>query len=544
MRLSIIRLITAAMVISLSLAATAADVTEARKLTTEQTEFFEAKIRPIFVEHCYECHSVEADEREAGLSLDSRWGWSTGGDSGPAVVPGKPEESLLIHAVRYQEDVVSAMPPDSKLSDEQIRLLEQWIADGAPDPRAKPAQTDSATIERFDIQKRFSEHWSWRPVRSPTPPAIKHPSWARSDLDRFILARLEEAGLKPAEEADRRTWIRRLTFDLIGLPPSREEVRSFLEDESPSAHETVVDRLLDSKHFGEKWARHWMDLVRYAETYGHEFDYPIHHASAYRDYLIRAFNADVPYDQLIREHIAGDLLAQPRRHPEEDFNESIIGTGFWFFHEATHAPTDVLGNESDIIANQLDVLGKTFLGLTVACARCHDHKFDAISTADYYALSAYIQASCRQEYPLDPGRRIETLTAEISKLHEAAEEAWKAADFGGDRLRPGRYFAAARDLIQRAIDETPEESRNANRLPQPAESSVSDLASQSGLDQARLQAWIKALVDTDLKAEPAQAIAWLAHSLGRPEDGQAGAAEVGCGAARVGRFSCPIAPRR
>ncbi len=270
-------------------------------------------------------------------------------------------------------------------------------------------------------------------------------------MDRFILARIEAAGLLPALEADRRIWLRRVYFDLIGLPPTPQQSEQFLADPSQDAYERVVDQLLGSPQFGEKWARHWMDLVRYAETYGHEFDYPIQDSYEYRDYLIRAFNADLPYDQFIREQIAGDLLPQPRRHPDAGFNESIIGTGFWYLHEATHAPTDVLGNEAGIIDNQINVFGKAFLGLTVACARCHDHKFDAISTADYYALSAYIQSSCRQRYPLDPGRRIEDATCKIRELRQQAIASLTDLQSEPQRFRPARYYEVAAELLRRAI---------------------------------------------------------------------------------------------
>ncbi len=278
-------------------------------------------------------------------------------------------------------------------------------------------------------------------------------SWPRSDLDRFILHRLEAAGLRPAAPADKATLLRRVYFDVIGLPPTTDQIDAFVADSSADAYERVVRQLLDSPHFGEKWARHWMDLIRYAETYGHEFDYPISQSTEYRDYLIRAFNADVPYDDFVIEHIAGDLLETPRLHPTEKFNESVIGTGFWYFHEATHAPTDVLKNEADIIDNQLDVFGKAFLGLTVACARCHDHKFDAISTADYYALSAFIQSSCRQQYPLDPGQQIEISTRRMSELLKTSVSKFAAsADQVTDHLRPDLYYQAAADVITRAND--------------------------------------------------------------------------------------------
>jgi hypothetical protein len=387
----------------------------------EQIEFFETKVRPILVDHCYECHSAEGGEFEAGLALDSKIGWQTGGDSGAAIIPGEPEQSLLIEAIRYSEEVVSGMPPKSKLPADQIAILEHWVSIGAPDPRGEPPTV--AAVTAFDLDDRRSQHWSWQPIAAPSPPEVSDASWPRGPIDHFIFAKLAEAGLKPAPPADKRTWLRRVCLDLIGLPPRLDQIQSFLADSSPEAYQRVVTELLGSHHFGEKWARHWLDLVRYSETYGHEFDYPIDHADQYRDYLIRALNADVPYDQFVREQIAGDLIATPRRHPSEDYNESIIGTGFWYFHDATHAPTDVLGNEAEIIANQLDVFGKSVLGLTVACARCHDHKFDAISTADYYALSAYLQSSCRQTAQLDPGRHIETISRDIADhLQRAATE--------------------------------------------------------------------------------------------------------------------------
>jgi len=435
---------------------TSASATATDNIPSDQLEFFESKVRPLLVEHCYQCHSAEAEDVEAGLLLDSKAGWSAGGDSGPAIVPGRPDESLLIEAVRYEEEVVAAMPPKSKLADEDIQILEQWIEMGAPDPRTE--STDAQHANDFDLDSRVESHWSWRPIASPDSPIVENTAWSEAPIDRFVLAKLEAAGLRPAPPAERRTWLRRVYLDLIGLPPTLKQIDSFLTDASAGAHERVVSELLDSHHFGEKWARHWLDLVRYSETYGHEFDYPIRAAHEYRDYVIRALNADVPYDQFVREHIAGDLIDPPRRHSREEFNESIIGTGFWYLHDATHAPTDVLGNEADIIDNQIDVFGKAFLGLTVACARCHDHKFDAISTADYYALSAYLQSSCRQYAPLDPGGKIAALTDQIAvhrqradelltefaasnsrtePIEPAADEPSLWQDFGGNRLPSG-----------------------------------------------------------------------------------------------------------
>ena len=451
--------------------------------TPEQVEFFETQVRPILVEHCYECHSAESGEIEAGLRLDSKPGWQSGGDSGPAVLPGDASKSLLIHAVRYEEDVVSGMPPDSKLPDKQIALLEKWVTMGAPDPRTQQSPPGESMVESFDLQKRFREHWSWRPITSPAPPRVADSSWPLNDIDKFVLRRIEDAGLAPAPTADRAVWLRRVYFDLIGLPPTESQLAEFLADEADDAHQRVVDDLLGSVHFGEKWARHWMDLVRYAETYGHEFDYPIRFAHEYRDYLIRAYNADVPFDQFVREHIAGDLIAQPRIDPASGINESVIGTGFWYFHEATHAPTDVLANEADIVDNQLDVFGKAFLGLTVACARCHDHKFDAISTADYYALSAHLQSSCRQDVPLDAGGTRAKALPRIRSLLGEAQTQLTSAEI--DVPAPVEMFDVANELLLRR-----DSAEEITRIP---DEWIAAAADAHRLDSRRLNRWVGAI---------------------------------------------------
>ncbi len=412
----------------------------------EQLDFFEKKIRPVLAERCYECHSATSEKLKAQLQVDHREHLLTGGDTGAAIVPGDPEASFLFEVISYKTADMQ-MPPKGKLDDAVIEDFRKWITDGAAWPEEDvPTREGGAMVEKFDLEKRRAEHWSWRPIANPKPPVdLKQAEWVRNEIDRFILKKIEAAGLKPAPEADRRTWLRRVSFDLIGLPPSRSEIAAFLADQAPDAHEKVVERLLASPHFGEKWARHWMDLVRYAETYGHEFDYPIDYAHEYRDYLIRAFNADVPYDELVTEHVAGDLLEKPRRNPSEDFNESILGTAFWYFHEATHAPTDVRQDEADRMDNQIDVFGKAFLGLTVACARCHDHKFDAISTADYYALTAYLESSARQEYPMDPGRVREQTAEQLLKLREKANAALTKVS---SEYKPGTYLTAAADLVR------------------------------------------------------------------------------------------------
>nr|WP_231741045.1 PSD1 and planctomycete cytochrome C domain-containing protein [Thalassoglobus neptunius] len=354
-----------------------------------ELEFFEKKIRPILAEHCYSCHSAEAKKIQASLLVDSRAALIAGGDSGEAITPGDPDSSLLIEAVKYES---YEMPPKGKLSSEDIQALEDWVRMGAPWPQEE-APTADAVQPKFDLESRRSEHWVWQPIHAPEIPKVDRESWPNNSIDHFILSRLEDADLQPAGDANRSALIRRLYFDLIGLPPTPEEVAAFVNDKSPQAVEDLVDQLLASPHFGERWGRHWLDLVRYAESRGHEFDNDAPNAFQYRDYIIRALNSDIPHDQLIREHIAGDLLPNPRLNPDKGFNESILGTGFWFLGEWVHSPVDIRKDESDRFDNMIDVMSKAFLGMTVSCARCHDHKFDAISTADYYSLSGFLESS-------------------------------------------------------------------------------------------------------------------------------------------------------
>jgi cytochrome c553 len=393
----------------------------------EQREFFEKRVRPLLAAHCYECHSAQANKLQANLRLDQRAAMLRGGDSGPAVVPGDPEESLLISAVRYDS---FEMPPRGKLTDEQIATLERWVAQGAwwPPERADEGSEFAAEAEPvFDWQSRQASHWAWQPLTNPTPPRPTTPNEAAGPIDSFILARLVQADLRPGPRAAAHHLVRRLYLDLVGLPPSPVAVREFTEAPTALNYRRLIDRLLDSPQFGEKWARHWLDLVRYADTCGHEFDYPIPHADRYRDYVVRALNADVPYDQFVREHIAGDLLPRPRRHPVAGTDESILGTGFWFLGEAVHAPTDVRGDEADRIDNQIDVFGKTFLAMTIGCARCHDHKFDPIPTQDYYALAGFLQSSRRQLAMLDPHDEISQMTAVIADRRAAGDRRLRAA---------------------------------------------------------------------------------------------------------------------
>jgi cytochrome c553 len=368
-------------------------------------EFFEKSVRPILAARCQGCHGAE--KQKGGLRLDVRAALIAGGLTGPAVVPGSPNESLLVDAINYGD--AYQMPPKSKLPATEIATLTEWVKRGAPwgvESRtivATPTpggKGDKISADEFEARARY---WSFQPIRpvAPPPAAASRADWARNGIDRFIERALDEHGLSPAPEADRRILIRRLCFDLIGLPPSPDQVAAFLADPAADAYERLVDRLLADPRHGERWGRHWLDLVRYAETGGHEFDYDIVHAFRYRDYVIRALNADLPYHQFVTEHVAGDLLETPRRHPADGFNESILGTGFYFLGEGTHSPVDVREEQMRRIDNQIDVFAKAFLGLTVACARCHDHKFDPITTADYYALAGFLRSSRHHQATID-----------------------------------------------------------------------------------------------------------------------------------------------
>lgn len=371
-------------------------------LGADPDEFFETRIRPVLVERCGECHGAEAagGRGKGGLRLDAKAAVLRGGDSGPAAVAGRPEASLLVRALTY-DDPDLRMPPKTRLSAEVIEDFRVWVRDGLHWPGATGAGEGvtpravaaSRAGQGFDLAGRKAAHWAWRPVECPPVPKVSQEGWPAGEVDRFILARLEAAGLSPAPPADRRVLIRRASLVLTGLPPSPEEVEAYLGDDSPRAFERVVDRLLASPHFGERWARHWLDKVRYAETMGHEFDYPIVGAWRYRDYVVRAFNGDVPYDRFVREQIAGDLLTDRRRNPADGTDESMLGAMHFWLLQQVHSPVDVRAQQAETTDNQIDVLGKAFLGMTVACARCHDHKFDAISTRDYYAWYGILSGS-------------------------------------------------------------------------------------------------------------------------------------------------------
>lgn len=377
-------------------------------------EFFEREVRPVLADRCYGCHGPE--QQKAGLRVDHISTLLRGGDRGPVVVPGDPERSRLIHAIGYA-DVELQMPPRGRLPQAEIDRLTEWVRRGASWPAEPPPAASTAAQDAFDLAARRRSHWAWQPIARVTPPADP---FCTSDhpIDRLVRQQLVAHGLAPAPRADAASLLRRLCFAITGLPPTPEQ-RAAAAGAGDEGWSAQVDELLASPDYAERWARHWLDLVRYAETYGHEFDYPIENAWRYRDYVIRALDADVPYDQLVLEHVAGDLLAEPRRNPRDGTNESVIATGHYFFHQATHGPVDVRQDQMDRVDNQIDVLGKAFLGLTISCARCHDHKFDAISSADYYAFAGFLTSSRAQTALLDPDHAIADQTAELERRHPA-----------------------------------------------------------------------------------------------------------------------------
>jgi hypothetical protein len=346
-------------------------------------EFFEKKIRPVLVEHCYSCHSAEAKKLRAKLALDTREGTRKGGESGPALGPGKSDASLLIKAVRYTDEALK-MPPKGKLPPAVVASLEQWVAMGAPDPRTGPVSRTGKKPETIDIEEG-RKFWAFQPPKRRPTPSVQDTAWPRGDIDRFVLARLEAHGLRPAADADRVTLIRRVYFDLIGLPPTPEQIDAFVSDHSPSALARAVDQLLASPHFGERWGRHWLDVARYADSSGGGRSLLFPDAWRYRDYVIVAFNNDKPYSRFVAEQIAGDLLATE--------TESLVATAFLALGPTNYERQDKDTLEMDVIDEQLDTLGRAFLGMTIGCARCHDHKFDPIPTRDYYALAGILRST-------------------------------------------------------------------------------------------------------------------------------------------------------
>ena len=407
--------------------------------TAEQLAFFEKRIRPLLAGRCYECHSAGAEKLRGGLLLDSRAGVKRGGDRGAVMVPGDPGASLLMSVVR-RSDPDLAMPPDHPLEAHEIEDLAAWIAMGAPDPRGD--DTVAAARERKQAELlRSADWWSLRPLSDPAPAAVRDRAWPRGDLDRFVLAAMEAKGMVPAQDADRRTLIRRVTYDLTGLPPTPEEIGAFLADQRPGAFAELVERLLASPRYGERWGRHWLDVVRYADTAGDNSDFPVPQAHQYRDWVIAAVNRDQPYPEFVRDQLAGDLVEEAGG--EEARRGRIIATGYL-------AMARRFGSRVDdypwhlTIEDTIDNLGRAFLGLTLSCARCHDHKFDPVSTQDYYALYGIFQST---RYPW-PGIELEQKQRDFVPL-ASKEEAARRRDERQRALEEADRGILEMDAVQR-----------------------------------------------------------------------------------------------
>jgi cytochrome c553 len=416
-------------------------------ISAQDLQFFEARIRPVLADHCYKCHSREADKIKGGLMLDTREGMLHGGDTGPALEPGKPDDSLIVDAISYKDADLQMPPKGEKLSDQEVADITEWIRRGAFDPRSLVAKGSSQAYGGVG-----REHWSFMPVKRQAVPAVAGAAWCQTPIDNFILARLEQNGIKPNPPADKYTLLRRATFDLTGLPPTEAEVQRYLVDDSPGAWAKVVDRLLASPHYGERWGRYWLDVARYADTKGdtpqrEDPRYPF--AWTYRDYVIDAFNTDKPYNQFILEQLAADrLLADQIRHNRsaEPDQKPLAALGFLTLGNRFENSTN------DIINDRIDVTTKAFLGLTVSCARCHDHKFDPIPTADYYSLYDVFANSGEpaQEPWLHPVLKTPEIADYLTRMR-AAEDAKAAVDLEIRELRRSDIPEAQRPARRREL---------------------------------------------------------------------------------------------
>ncbi len=433
-----------------ALEAPAATATTTAESSTAGDEYFEKHIRPILSQKCYSCHSSRANKREGGLVLDSRAGWRAGGDRGAALAPGMPDESLLIQAIRYTDENLQ-MPPDEPLAPGVIRDFERWVRMGAPDTRLEAIDHEAGmNVPSDPVAGRA--HWAFRPLHRPPLPQVQAAGWPKTASDTFVLARLEADDLRPAPDADRRTLLRRTYFLLIGLPPNAQQVAAFLRDNREDAFERLVDQLLDSSHFGERWGRHWLDLARYADSNGLDENFLFREAWRYRNWVIDAFNADLPFDAFLLQQLAGDLLPY---ESIEQRDRQRTAAGFLVI-----GPKVLLGNNPqervmDVADEQLDTIGKAILGQTLGCARCHDHKFDPIPTADYYALAGIMTSThvMQQRYMLGQQRVMERLVGlgpDGNTANAAYEKYWRESKTLQARAKQGQ---AALDLLENGKEE-------------------------------------------------------------------------------------------
>jgi hypothetical protein len=430
--------------------------TDPQRANAEKLAFFESKIRPLLHARCIECHGAELQEGQ--LRLDSRSGWEKGGESGPAIVPEHPELSLLIKAIEYTNKDLQ-MPPEEPLSADERALLVEWVQQGAFDPRqnAGAATQPESGDWAAEFQKRL-DWWSLKPLANPAPPDVNDERWASNPIDRFIHAGLEAANLQPAPVAEPEVLLRRLSLVLTGLPPTaamREKFLNQCQQDASAAYAALVEELLESPHFGERFARHWMDAVRYTDTYGYEWDVPAKGAHEYRDYLIRAFNGDVGYDTFLREQLAGDLIDPPRVNTELGINESIIGPMFYHMGEHRHGSSLAYnGVHQEMVNNKIDAFSKVFLATTVACAKCHNHKLEAVSQRDFYALGATFISPRWVSRPADAPGKNDAAIVRLKELRDSIREEvtrqWKTVE-----LQPIAWQTPleAADLAQPPLDD-------------------------------------------------------------------------------------------
>ncbi len=462
---------------------------------TDGESFYRDQVLPLLRKRCLECHS-HAGDIEGGLTLDSRSGWEQGGDTGPALVPGKPNESLLVKAVRYADPDLQ-MPPDGKLPAAEIAVLERWVAGGAAAPADGPVGT--RTKQAIDIAAGKS-HWAFRPVATTEPPVVRDVSWPRDDLDRFLLARLEKDGLRPAADAERHAWLRRVSFDLTGLPPTSAEIAAYMADGSADGDATVVDRLLASRGFGERWARHWLDLTGYADQMGTSNNVFSEHAWRYRDYLIASFNTDKPYDRFVIEQIAGDLL--PESDPERRA-ANRVATGFLVLGDVEIVSVDKMKLDWDTADQQITKVGTAFLGMTLGCVRCHDHKFDPIGLEDYYGLAGiFLSTKSVHKIPIGVWSKVneielpETDRQAAARLVAEQKHRERIADLTAQRQRlQTRQKEIAEQLKSSPAGASPAaQAPDANLSPEktapPAEPVANSLRAELQKEQERVQAEI------------------------------------------------------
>lgn len=360
-----------------------------KSLSPEAVQFFEAKIRPVLIEHCYRCHSADGQGVRGGLAVDNRDALLAGGESGPAIVPGNLQESILWNAINHED---YRMPPKNKLPESVIEDFRKWIEMGAPDPRVQSGVVVHSKVSPEDIEKGRN-HWAFQSPKNTEPAASKHGSWALSPIDRYIAQGWDAKSLEPAQDTDPTTLVRRITYDLIGLPPTPTQRDTFLRDYAADPTKAIAyltDELLRLPLFGERWGRHWLDVARYAETTGKERELTFPHAWRYRDYVIDAFNDDKPYDEFIREQIAGDLI---KTSDDREWSDNLIATGFLALGPKSIAEQNPRQFQADLVDEQIDTSTRVILGISVACARCHDHKFDPITQTDYYALAGIFQST-------------------------------------------------------------------------------------------------------------------------------------------------------